>query len=97
MTRRDEIVREVASYLEEQFPNATISSASDGLTRNEVFTISEAGITRHVEVTDRWFDEDEDVIPLREAIRSWALADEIRKLDPNAILRIATTGLERVS
>ena len=91
------MVREVGSYLEEHFPDATISSALNGLTRSEVFTISEGDTTRHVEVTDRWFDEDSDVIPLREAIRTWGLAGEIRKLDPSGILRVATTGLQSVS
>jgi hypothetical protein len=97
MDTRDALVQKVADYLEEHFPGAQITSALDGLTRNEVFTVTEDGTTRHVEVTDRWFDQDADVIPLQDAIRSWGLAEEIRRLDPNGILRIATSGLERVS
>ena len=97
MNVRDNLVREVTGYLAEHFPGAQITSALDGLTRNEVFTLTLDGTPRHVEVTDRWFDQDEDVIRLQEAIRSWRLAVEIRKLNPNGILRVATTGLERVS
>ena len=96
MNGRDDLVREVADYLEEHFPGAQITSALDGLTRNEVFTITEDRTTRHVEVTDWWFDQDEDVIPLRDAIHA-GVAAEIRMLDPNGILRVATTGLDRVS
>jgi hypothetical protein len=97
MSVRKEMVREVADYLQEHFPHAKIGSAEDALTRNEVFTLIEAGTTRHVEVSERWLDEDEDMIPLGDAIRAWGLAAEIKKLVPNGILRMATTGLQRVS
>jgi hypothetical protein len=96
MNGREVMVREVAGYLQEHFPEAKIGSAQDALTQNEVFTVIEGDMSRHVEITDRWFDQDTDVIPLRDAIRTWGLADKITGLEPNGILRVATTGFEQV-
>lgn len=97
MATRRELVAEVVRYLEEHFPDATVVAKTDGLTANEVFTVTERATARHVEVTRRWLDGDEAGVPVTRAIREWGLAREIRRLDPNATLRLATTGLERVS
>lgn len=97
MMERAEMVREVTSYLQKRFPDAKVNSRQDALTKNEVFTINDAGTARHVEVTERWFDRDEGEISLLSAVNQWGLADAVRILPPSGTLRVAPTGIEPVS
>lgn len=95
--RREHSVDEIRRYLGTHFPNASIGSSTDGLTANEVFTVRERGTTRFVEVTKRWLEGDDAGVPVGTAIQEWGLAHSVRRLTPNGILRLATTGFERVS
>ena len=97
MDTRSELVADISNYLQEQFPEARVGSSIDGLTANEVFTVSEAGVTRYVEVTNRWLEGDDAGVPLPRAIREWGVAREVKALPPNGTLRVATTGLERMA
>jgi hypothetical protein len=97
MTTRERLIAEVSTYLGEQFSAATIGTATDGLTANEVLTVTEGGAVRHVEVTKRWLEGDDAGVPLGYAIREWDLAAAVRRLEPNATLRVGTTGFERVA
>ncbi len=97
MTARERNVTEVSSYLREHFPNARIGSSTDGLTANEVFTITEGGASRFVELTKRLLEGDDAGIAVAAAIREWDLARAVASLAPNGTLRVAATGVERVS
>lgn len=94
---RDLNVDEIRDYLRHHFPHASIGSSTDGLTANEIFTVRESGATRFVEVTKRWLEGDHAGVPVGTAIEEWGLAREVRRLEPNSTLRLATTGFERVS
>jgi hypothetical protein len=97
MNLREEMIRDVSGYLREHFPGARIAAKTDALTKSEVFTVQQGADARHVEVTERWFDQDDDVLLLPNAIRVWGLADAIRQLPAGGTLRLKTTGIERVS
>jgi len=97
LRRREHSVDQIHRYLGTHFPNASIGSSTDGLTANEVFTLREGGTTRFVEVTKRWLEGDDAGVPVGTAIQEWGLAQRVRRLTPNGILRLATTGFERVS
>jgi hypothetical protein len=97
MTTRQELTEAVSSYLTDHFPNADITVKTDGLTANAVFTITEGGVARHVEVTKRWLDGDDAGVSLPDAIRQWGLAKAIRGLEANGVLRVGMEGFEKVS
>jgi hypothetical protein len=96
MAIRDQHIADLTSYLQEHFPDADISARKDGLTANEVFTIREGTTARHVEVTKQWLEGNAAAVPLPRAIREWRLAEEVRRLNPNATVRLGPTGFERV-
>jgi hypothetical protein len=96
MKLREEMVREVSRYLRHEFPDAQVANGQDARTGNEVFTIRDGGVLRRVEVTTLWFDQDDDVLLLPDALRAWAVADTIRNLPPDGSVRMATTGMEQL-
>lgn len=96
MTLRDEMIREVSSYLREQFPGVRLAVKRDGLTDSEVFTLQDGPDVRHVEVTERWFDQDDDVMLLPNAMNTWRLGDAVRQTPAGGTVRLTTTGIERV-
>ena len=96
MTRRDAMIRDVSAYLNEHFPDAQIVARTDALTKSEVFTLREGADARHVEVTEPWFAQDDDVMQLANAVKTWRLAVAIRQLPGGGTLRLKTTGIENV-
>ena len=94
MKLREEMVREVSAYLRHEFPDAQVTNCPDARTGGETFTVRDRGAIRKVEVTHLWFDQDDDVMLLPNAIRTWGLAQAMRALPPNGTVRLATTGIE---
>jgi len=95
MTRREDITQAVSTYLTDHFPHADIAVKIDGLTASTVFTIIEDGVARHVEIPKRVLED--AGVSLPNAIREQRLAEQIRGLPPNGIVRIGVDGLEKVS
>jgi hypothetical protein len=94
---RQHLVSQVLEYLRREFPDESPTSAPEPRTNNELFRIGDGAAAKTLNVSERWFDGDTDVMSLREALEKWPVAAFLRRLPAGSEARMRTEGVTAVT